>query len=57
MLNIVKKIIDNPLICYLPTIFTVTIIITYLLKLSAFLCFYNTISEQCLFEDRNKYHP
>lgn len=48
MLNIVKKIINNPLICYLPTIFTVTIVITYLLRLSTFLCFSNIKSEQCL---------
>lgn len=51
MLNVVKKIVDNPLICYLPTIFTVTIVVTYLLRMSTFLCFFNTISEQCLFEN------
>lgn len=51
MLNVVKKIVDNPLICYLPTIFTVTIVVTYLLRLSTFFCFFNTVSEQCLFDD------
>lgn len=51
MLNLVKKIIDNPFICYLPIVLTVAVIVTYLLQTGNLLCFLNTISTQCLLID------
>ena len=48
MLSLVKKIIYNPLICYLPIILTVAIFITYLLHIGTNICPFKGISNQCL---------
>ena len=60
MLNIARKIIQNPLLCYLPTILIVAISITILFQYSPFLCLFYSVNHSCLLHNNINifiYHP